>query len=232
MARCEYGHENAESASFCSTCGMALKAYSIPEAPAAPGGFEPPGTKAAAPDFAPPATVPNFETSRARGGWLRRRGVLISGLLAVSLLAVGAFAVVALTKKDTIEGTFTLFSAEDVEGDLPDCEGTGGYSDISSGVPVTVRDQDDNIVGSGTLQNGSKKEIARRLAAQGDEVKTVKAAEDLVDQIDGTFCVLVFDVDVKEAEFYDIQVGKRGKISYSRAQLEDRKWQAAFSIGD
>jgi hypothetical protein len=168
------------------------------------------------------------ETSNRRP----KRRMLLGVGGALLILAVAAAALTAAsTDKETIKGTFTLFASDDVSGDMSECEGTGGYDDVSEGVPVTIRDQEDNIVGSATLANASADEIASRIAAR-DEDATLAEAQALVERMDGVACVLVFDAEVDDAEFYDIEVGERGKISYSRKELIGNGWTAAFTLGD
>jgi len=139
--------------------------------------------------------------------------------------------VVFLRGSRTIQGKFELFSAGDVRGSATDCEGTGGYSDVDEGMPVTVRDQRGNIVGSSATRHAeSLDELARRLG-DSDKPADVSRAHELITQSRGIACVLLFDVEVGNADFYEIEVGRRGKISYSKKELEQRKWRVTLTLG-
>ncbi len=115
-----------------------------------------------------------------------------------------------------VSGTFTLvqrsgffiYGSSASGADL--CEGTGGYSDIQEGLPVDVADQDGTVLSAGALGRG---------VVEGE----------------GSAQVCEFDFDlpsVQDADRYVIEVGDRGELSYSRAQLEEMNWEVSFSLGD
>lgn len=113
--------------------------------------------------------------------------------------------VVSELPRFTLTGSFTLFAQTD--GPASDCYGRGGYSDITSGVSVTVRDGASAILATGSLGNG------QRSATGGS-------------------CTYTFTIrDVKQADFYSIEVGRRGALSYSFAEMNSRNWTVAFSLG-
>ena len=63
-----------------------------------------------------------------------------------------AAALVVLSSGDDqieLRGTMYLLDTE-VEGDLEDCQGGGGYSDIGSGTSIKITDADGTIIGTGT----------------------------------------------------------------------------------
>ena len=215
MPRCAQGHENPDGQSFCGQCGAPIT-------------------------IQPPSPEPTSEThltealtlspaNETHGGRKARWKYGLAGVLAFVLIIV--LLATFLGGSRTIHGQFTLFSAGDVRGSPTECEGTGGYSDVDAGMPVTARDQDGKIVGSSHTRNGeSLDELARRIA-DSDTASDVAKGRDLVSQSEGLACILLFDVDVENADFYEIEVGRRGKISYSKTELDKRKWKVAFTLG-
>ena len=104
-----------------------------------------------------------------------------------------------------LNGTFTLFDS--TGGTSTNCYGRGGYSDIESGVAVTVKDGFGTILATGSLGNG------QRSAAGGS-------------------CRFPFRIrDVKQSDFYSIEVGRRGSLSYSHSEMLANNWEVAFSLG-
>jgi len=112
----------------------------------------------------------------------------------------------------TITGTFTLGGSFDpdnpnfdtVEG-TPYCWGTGGYDDISSGLQVNVSNESGTVIANGSLEDG---------------------------KIHGDDCEFRFVVNnVPVAKFYKIQVGHRGELSYSYAEMQAAGWTVGFTLG-
>jgi hypothetical protein len=113
--------------------------------------------------------------------------------------------VVAELPSFTLRGSFTLFAATD--GPANNCQGRRGYDDIKGGVSVTVRDGASRILATGNLENG------QRSAAGGS-------------------CSFVFRVpNIKQADFYSVEVGRRGSLSYSHTEMTANDWTVAFSLG-
>lgn len=111
-----------------------------------------------------------------------------------------------------LTGTFTL--TQDSPPPMSDnetyCEGTGGYTDIQAGLDVVVRDQGGDIIGTGALEYEPP--------AENQSLRV---------------CVFTFTVeDVPAASFYEIEVGDRGSLSYSAAELDVLDWSVAFTLGD
>lgn len=102
-----------------------------------------------------------------------------------------------------IDGDVTLFS--ETEGSASNCYGTGGYSDISEGLSVTVRDE------SGMILATSRLDAGRRT---------------------GNRCTFAFMVSgVPQAEFYSVEVGRRGALTYSHDEMTANDWQVTASLG-
>lgn len=117
----------------------------------------------------------------------------------------------------TITGDFTLVDTDQardtdredvVEGDP--CTGTGGYSDFGSAMNVTVTDGAGEIIGT-----------------------TSTGAAEYVDagRSSTLFCQTSFDIDVAVVDFYRIEIGSRGDMSYSFDELRDRDFHIELTLG-
>jgi len=144
----------------------------------------------------------------------RRVFVFLALAVAVGIvIAGGAFYVFqtgALSPKHTITGTLELvdtstdFPSIDVSGST--CHGKSGYSDIAPGMPVTVKDESGKLLGATTLLFGTGST---------------------------THCDFDFTIDgVGDASIYSVEGGRRGAISYTKAQLEANGWTVGLSIGN
>jgi hypothetical protein len=126
-----------------------------------------------------------------------------------ALLGVAAVAAIFVfpgesTKK--IGGTFTLIDSGFSSGKV--CSGDGGYSDIDFGSNVTVYDGSGKVLATGILGIGIGSSSSR----------------------------CVFPVEISEKvpskDFYAIEVTRRGKVTYSKAQLEEKDWEVSLTLGD
>jgi hypothetical protein len=115
------------------------------------------------------------------------------------------FLVVAELPSFTLRGSFTLFAVTD--GPANNCQGRRGYDDIEGGLSVTVRDETARILATGNLENG------QRSAAGGS-------------------CRFDFRIlNIKQADFYSVEVGRRGSLSFSHTEMTANDWSVAFSLG-
>lgn len=87
------------------------------------------------------------------------------------------------------------------------CEGDGGYSDIGSGTPVTLKDETGRLVGSDTLYPNTPSSGQCTWTIRMDDVPS-------------------------DLEFYVAEVGSRGEISYSRDQLVSENFTIGLYLGD
>jgi hypothetical protein len=113
-----------------------------------------------------------------------------------------------VTEKPTLTGSFTLTDT-DVSRTPGDCFGTGGYSDIKAGLQVVVRNEKSEILAVGELGR---------------------------DNYSGAYpqvvCEFPFAIkDIPRAEFYQIEVGRRGSLKYSLNELQNAGWAVKFSLG-
>lgn len=108
-----------------------------------------------------------------------------------------------------IAGTFELLADPDdlsfMAIPIGGCVAFGGYDDIQAGAQITVKDQTGTIIGIGELEP--------------------------IYTVDGDRCVFVFSLDVPEATFYTLEMGRRGEQAYSRQDLEQAGWRVDLSIG-
>lgn len=127
---------------------------------------------------------------------------------------------------NTIRGSFELFDSE-IFGGWDTCSGTGGYDDIGSGMRVTVRSGDGTVLGVGDTRQVRPPDLK-----SDDEWLSSIAEEAREDAAADRSCVVVFEVpDVPVSDFYSIEVGSRGELTYSHAEMEADEWIVALSIG-
>ena len=88
------------------------------------------------------------------------------------------------------------------------CTGDDGYSDIKPGLQVVIRDGDGSTLGTGHLAY---------------DHEAYQATDDR--------CPLVFEVDVPRSDFYAIEVGDRGELTYSFDDMEAMGWRVEASLG-
>jgi hypothetical protein len=116
--------------------------------------------------------------------------------------------IVAKAPTFQIKGIFELIDSDlSISGTY--CEGKGGYSDIRSYMPVTIRDENNTILASGETGSGMTPE--------------------------GRFSRIVCKFDFKvgsipTAKFYIVQIGRRGGITYSFDQMQKNNWEVALKI--
>jgi hypothetical protein len=108
----------------------------------------------------------------------------------------------------TLKGTFTLIDS-DISRSASGCAGTGGFSDVKQGMQVVVKNQKGEILALGELDSDNY---------SGEHANVV--------------CEFPFSVrDIPRAEFYEIEVGRRGGLKYSLDDLRKAGWAVRFSLG-
>ena len=143
-----------------------------------------------------------------------RKGVITVTVIALVVvgLAGAAWAMLgrATESSHTIKGEMTLIDFDSFRRMSvgASCSGDGGYSDIDEGATVSVKNQSGTLIGSGRLGPGK---------IEGDVLKA---------------CVFPFEVTgVKDAEFFQVEVSRRGGLSYSKADMEQKGWTVSASLG-
>jgi hypothetical protein len=145
-------------------------------------------------------------TTANLGGRLRAlpRGAWV-GIGCIVLLAV----LVAGRGTSTydVDGTFELVDRDYLSvADGSGCRGYGGYGDIGSGLQVTVKDATGRLIASSALRSG---------------------------RVEGTACVFPFRLtDITRSDYYTFEVGRRGDLTYSHAEMVANGWEAGFVLGD
>lgn len=115
----------------------------------------------------------------------------------------------------TIEGEFSISGDTDsvffgsLRGRVGEtCEGDGGYSDITAGVGVSVRNRQGETVGSSTLEEGS----------------VTDATAGFVD------CTLPFEIEVPRSDLYLIEVADRGELGYTHEDMQEMGWKVELGL--
>lgn len=143
----------------------------------------------------------------------RRRQRLKVALIAVWSVvllagAIGGYLALRPSPAITISGSLALVAPAATEYEWernpPRCSGTGGFSDITEGAAVTVKDASGKVVAVGRLGVGTPGGV--------EEIGSIKAAAQ---------CAFVFQVpNVPGSDFYGVEVSHRGQITYSRQQVD------------
>ena len=100
------------------------------------------------------------------------------------------------------------FALIDIEDGVSCSGGTGGYSDVGPGMAVVVRNNDSQVIGTGSLGSGGK-----GLRGQACE-----------------WTAVVEDVPSGE-DYYSVTVGRRGEQVYTGEELEEAEWDVFLSLG-
>lgn len=200
------------------------------------------------------APTPNTAPTAGRGPSKR---VLIVGAAAAIVLLIGVGIVAALTGGDddgkgssatangqSIRGIAMLLDSDgSIDGSWDSCQGTGGYSDFGAGMRLSIKGQNDEIVGSGDVVNVTEANIAdvARAELDGDSPIGLEATNqsdaeselrDMLESTEGMACMVYFEAKVERSDFYAVELGSRGDLSYSRDELATNGYVVGISLGD
>lgn len=128
-------------------------------------------------------------------------------------LEEGETVVVEVAEAFTLTGTVTISGSAvgDQEGA---CQGSGGYSDMRPGASVVVMDGTGTTLATGTLLKG-----------EVDEERSQRLPIRRADPWIRITCVLPLTVsDIPHAQFYEVEVGRRGGLTYSFKEMEAQDW--------
>ena len=151
----------------------------------------------------------SFRMRKGRGSFsVGKRGVRAGYRLGCLLPVVVALVllVTACGGSQTITGSFVL-TDDEVVWSTTSCSGTGGYRDIREGADVVVKDGAGTIVGTGSLVDDPAGSSTSR-------------------------CRYTFEVPVKDADFYAVEVSRRGALTYSKTEIEAQGWTVEFTLGE
>jgi hypothetical protein len=172
---------------------------------------------------------------------------------AAALIVVGAAVALSLLigQGRTIRGIATLYDTNfenpAVTGDWDDCSGTGGYSDFSAGMALRLRDGSGDIIGTGHVENVTQARLAdlaemdRIAEAQGfgffsldsdSEEEAVIEIREALEELAGFVCVLYFEGEVDDSDFYSVELGSRGDLTYSAEEMARNEYVVYVSLGD
>jgi hypothetical protein len=135
--------------------------------------------------------------------------LVVAAVLAVRV-GVGrehAPAAATTTTRPSMTGILTLHDPDAGYKYGEVCSGTSGFDDVDAGASVVVTNEQGTVVGTGSLGLGS--------ASPGGD------------------CVFNFTVAglPPEARFYGVEVSHRGKVTFSREQLEQDRWNVELTLG-
>ncbi|MEJ7763901.1 MAG: hypothetical protein WKF86_00230 [Acidimicrobiales bacterium] len=130
-------------------------------------------------------------------------GVLVVGVAVLGVGLWSRFNRAAPTHR--ITGELTLAA---------DCRrSTGGYDDIRQGAAVTVKDEKGTLIGTGALGPGAKAAVSPQFPTLSNCVYPIEV------------------VGVKDAAFFQVEVSRRGPVSYTKADLAAAGWAVHSTLG-
>jgi hypothetical protein len=140
----------------------------------------------------------------------------LAGVVLAAALALGGCNQHLLPNTHDLAGRLILDQATPVERGGGECRGTGGYEDLRSGLPVTATDPSGAVLGSGTL-----------MAAPAP---TTPSGD--VPEAERRRCVWTFRLRaLPERASYDIGIGERGAVTYTREELDTVGWNVEVALG-
>ena len=135
----------------------------------------------------------------------------------------------------TITGFLILSDYESVRGSWNSCEGTGGYSDIDAGSNVSIENEDGKVISAASWRNLDEKAVTLLAENEivGSEVDTVTKVKQELADLESIVCVLYFQADLQgnSANIYQIKT-RRGEMTYTEQQLQERDYVIVLSLGD
>jgi hypothetical protein len=130
------------------------------------------------------------------------RLLLLAAILLLSVACGGG--------SHTLHGSLTLTSSSGISRSGSNCSGTGGYSDLTEGAAVTVKNESGTVIATGSLDEGVSDAIYPTVV-----------------------CHFSFTIpNVPDAKFYSVEVTHRGALTYSADHLKSDGWKVDASIGD
>lgn len=130
-------------------------------------------------------------------------------LLLAVLLVAGCGAAAPTPAPLSLTGTVTLIRGNGVSsnftGSGTHCQGAVGYDDFRDAMSVVVKDQAGTIVATGVTGTAA--------TAPGG-------------------CVMAFTIPaVPDVPFYSVEIGHRGAVTYSKADLVAKGWKLDLTLG-
>lgn len=194
-------------AQFCATCGTRVSGDVAQPTDQTPPSAPP------APRPESPAVAGEPAAVLTQPGGVRRIWLALGIVIFVAVVAAAGVVALAgsgsLTPHHTIAGTFDLLATDQtfpsIEMVGSGCDGTGGYGDIAPGAQVTLKDGDGKILGSTSLSTGSGSTSS---------------------------CTFKFSIaNVPEVPFYSVEIGRRGAVTDSLAEMQATGWVFGLTLG-
>ena len=200
---------------FCTQCG----AVAAPEnafCGKCGGPIGPAAASLASPQ--PPAPMASTEGSASKRS-IPRWAKLVAAVVVIAALVGLGYHQFAASSTHTVTGTVTITAQG--PGDISSasvgtCSGAGGFSDLSNGASVTLRDEGNTILASTVLDAG-------KLPA-GDTDTGIFSTHG--------HCSFGFTLTSvpDSAQFYSIFVSHRGGVTFSHQKIADAGWVMNLSI--
>jgi serine/threonine-protein kinase len=157
-----------------------------------------------------PGQVPAAAPSARRNGHTL---AIVGAIIVIAALALGGgYVLLGVGGHPThqVAGTFVLTDTDTNSSGITTfgstCEGSGGYSDLSAGVSVILKDENDKTIATTSLGEGT-----------GNSAVC-------------TFHFTLADVP-DNATFYNTQISHRGTVSFSHADMVKNGWTVELSMG-
>jgi hypothetical protein len=136
-------------------------------------------------------------------------GVIVLGVIVIAFLwftKLPSGTGNGIASGHTVTGILTV--VDDYAGAMSGsfCNGKGGYADLKNGVQVLIEDKSGTILEKGELGGGT---------------------------VTNGYCDFPFTIwNVPASDFYQVEIGRRGGLTYTKAEMEAAGWTLALSIGD
>lgn len=122
-----------------------------------------------------------------------------------AVLALVVLGLLAIGRSRNLDGTFTVVDPDGYREVATGCRGVGADADIAPGTDIVLRDDAGRVVARSSLGDGTE---------------------------DAAGCTFPFTLyAVPRSEAYELQVGSRGSLTYSRDELDRLDWTVALSSG-
>lgn len=143
--------------------------------------------------------------------WYRQRRLQVLAGIVTALVALAIVLPLTLAGgPPEVPMTIGIALIDSEDGGNCSAGGDGGYSDIEPGMPVTVEDENHKILASTSLPSHGY---------EGDSSVDMG-------------CVWQMKVTVpSDRQQYGVTAGRRGTVTFDRAELIRDKWEATMSLG-
>ena len=145
----------------------------------------------------------------------------------VATLLLVIFCIGCSSKENDINGSMVVHDARlsGIMGEPCHLQFTG-YDDIRGGTPVVLRDETGAVIATSYLREGEYTWAPAVWQPEGPFI-----FRDAGDPTWGS-CIFRFTLPaVPESEFYEFEIGRRGRVVHSHAEMESFFWDILFSLG-